>query len=465
MIKNNYLNLYSSLTTKEKHLFSNYVQVYCTKKTVLLQIHNYYKKTSRRTLADLEKDYQTIFEEPTATKYVKLSNGLSDLFITLKDFLVQQKVLEKSRIYDVLLSEALKEKKLRKLHAQHRKKMLKKFSTEKKIDLWSPFYQTQLYHDTYFRNGLKTGKKLYLLESGLQTLEDFYEGLRLKYAVEIINVQKVTGQKSTVIDVEKELQKIEKNKRKGSIINQFYSIVFRFLVYPNQKEADELQEFMNKNKALLFKDEQLIGIIHLINFLARQISSGVQGAEKQAFANYKFGLEEQLLIQDQVMDKTVYENIIDVACLCNDFSWAIEFIDNFKKYLPEELREDTYQLALASILFHSGKYKEVLKMLENLELADIFQNLRLRSLRLRTYCELNEIENIENECSTFRRFVKRSKLSSHAEDAALNFIFLLKKITNIDVDFQKLEIEINETEHLFCRSWLLKKIRGGFKGN
>lgn len=465
MIKNNYINLYSSLTTKEKHLFSNYLQVFCTKKTVLLLIHDYYKKTSRRTLADLKKDHQTIFEEPTATKYVKLSNGLSDLFIALKDFLVQQKVLENSRNYDALWSEILEEKKLRKLHTQHRKKVLKNFSTEQKIDLWSPLYQTQLYHDTYFRNGLKTGKELHLLESGLQTLEDFYEGLRLKYAVEIINVQKVTGQKSAVIDIEKELQRIEKNKKKVSIINQFYSIVFRFLVYPNQKEADELQIFINKNRAFLFKEEQLIGVIHLINFLARQISGGVKGAEKQALANYKFGLEEQLLIHDQVMDKTVYENIVDTASLCHDFFWAKEFIDNFKKYLPEELREDTYQLALATIAFHNGQYKDVLKMLRNLELADVFQNLRLRSLRLRTYCELNEIGNIDNECSTFRRFVKRSELSSHTENAALNLISLLKKMMTIDVDFQKLETEINGTEHLFCRSWLLKKVCSGFKVN
>ncbi len=453
--KYKYLRLFESLTAKEQRRFAEYLRTFSAAKAVSLQIHDYYLSKKRRRAVDLHRDCAALFGVDNTSNYTKISNGLSDLFGLLRDFLVREESLHRPQVRDLLFMRILERKKADKLSEQYAKQMQKGFAKRDAPDLWQPFFQTRLLHDSYFRNGTKTPADAPLVEAGMESLRDFYRGVHLKYAVEMFNTERVTGRKSETFDPTETAKIIAATDADSPLLNRFYARLYSFLRAPAMPTVRSLQQIV-RTETTLSATDRMIAVLHIANYLVAEVRRGNRAALSAALENFKFGLAQGLLVHEGEMDKTVYENVINAACATEEFAWAEAFCHDYKDRLRPDLRADTYRLARACIAYDSGKKQDVITMLKDFEAADLFQNLRVRSLRLFCLYHAAAEADIESECDNFRRFVKRNKMSDRNKTAALNFIALFKKAARPDADFAALKREAAAVETLFLRSRLLR---------
>jgi len=219
-----------------------------------------------------------------------------------------------------------------------------------------------------------------------------------------------------------------------------------------------LEFFIKENHNCLPQDEILVYVIFMANHFSQEIKNGYSSASQKALDNYKFGLEKEVLIHKGILDKTVYENIVTVAKMNSEFNWATNFANNYKQYLLQEWQEETHKLALAEIAFAQEKFNAVFNLLGQIELSEIFQNVRAKCLILRSYFELNDFDNFFNYCDSFYRYIKRSKLSEDNKKAIQNFIRLLRKLASVTDKSEDITTAILKTKPLFFKEWLLNKV-------
>ena len=454
--KYKYLQLYEIVTDKEKKLFAAHLQTAGARKTIERTIHDFYTKKVNRKNADLRRDCIRLFGSENNSDYHKISNGLSDLYKLLRQFLVLREANQDSEIKDLLYSRLLDKRGAENLRLQHDKAVRKKLTDTERADIWTPYHLTRYLHDIYFRNGLKDGSEKHLIEEGLTTLQDFYDGLLLKYTVEAINIERVTGQRIKQSDLSEITKIVERTNVTRPLANRFYVLIYRLLTHGDPTQVAELQSFVTEYKDVLRPEERLTAVLHISNFLVIRVKRGVPGAMNAMLQNYKFALSENLLTLGGVLDKTTYENIINVACSSSEFVWAEKFATQYRDYLQPTLREDTYRFAQAVITYEKGDAAGVILLLDKYEPADFFQGFRFRALRLFASALADEDFDCETECDNFRRYVQRKNLSEEHKTAMLNFVTLFRERYRFDVNLEDWRKKTEHTKPLYFRSKLLK---------
>ena len=63
-------------------------------------------------------------------------------------------------------------------------------------------------------------------------------------------------------------------------------------------------------------------------------------------------LEKGVIIDSQGLEPWKFKNIIIIALRLGKFEWVEEFIENYKSYIPEELRENAVTFNLAQLYFY-----------------------------------------------------------------------------------------------------------------
>jgi len=164
MKKSNYLSLFFSLSPKEVRSFSNHINASYSSQKGTIEIYQYYHSLYKRkkTTPSLEIAYRSIFGEPSSKKrpYSKLNNGLSDLFILLKKFLIREKILEKDFESELLWLEILEERELDSMK-NSAQKVIENALTKSQIEtIWHPLYKLQLNNFIYFKNSNNSEKEV-----------------------------------------------------------------------------------------------------------------------------------------------------------------------------------------------------------------------------------------------------------------------------------------------------------------
>ena len=102
--------------------------------------------------------------------------------------------------------------------------------------------------------------------------------------------------------------------------------------------------------------------------------------------------------------------------------------------IKEPYREGLKVLALSFLYFNQEKYHRVSEMLQSFGFVNIMYKITARILLIRTYYHLYEKDEtlyklLISNCDSFERFFRRMLNTNPQKlEAALNFIFLLRKV-------------------------------------
>ncbi len=207
------------------------------------------------------------------------------------------------------------------------------------------------------------------------------------------------------------------------------------------------------------RDLYLLAINHCI----RRINRGERRLIAEAFGLYRAALEKEALLEDGVLSKFTYNNILMLAIAQEAWDWADGFLDEYKQRLPARERDNAYRYNRAVFYFRRPDYEKAMELLLHVEFRDLLYNLNARSMLLRIYYELGEYAALESHLDSFRNFLRRrSGLGYHRENYA-NLLKIVQKMLRSDLRQREVRAalleEVGRMRALAEREWLVSVLR------
>jgi hypothetical protein len=211
-----------------------------------------------------------------------------------------------------------------------------------------------------------------------------------------------------------------------------------------------------------FPDHELRDIYLLaINFCIKKLNAGERQYIREAFELYRLGLENEALLENGILSSYTYKNITRLGMNLDEIEWIGQFLENFKKHLPSKERDNSWRYNLAFFHFQQTDYDSAMRLLRLVEFNDVLNNLDARRMLLRSYFELGEFTALDSLLDSFKAYIWRQKDHGYHRENYLNLVRFVKKLMKIDRGdkkaMAKIQIEIQKTERVAEKEWLLRK--------
>ena len=230
----------------------------------------------------------------------------------------------------------------------------------------------------------------------------------------------------------------------------------------NVKYFEQFRAAMRQHKGCFPASEARDLYLLAINFCIRQYNEGNSEFLEEEFYLYQQGLEQQYLLMDGYISRFSFRNVVTIALIMKKFDWVEEFIQSYKELLRPAQKESMFSFSMANLEYERRNYGAALQLLQKSEYKDLLLNLASKTLQLRIYYELGEMDLLESHLDAMRTFIRRKNIMTYHRRNYLNTITFTKKLMNLQPFDQKgrkkLLIQIEETKALAEREWLIKQV-------
>jgi hypothetical protein len=407
-----------------------------------------------------DKLAKIIFKDKSKNK--ELGTILSALDEKCREWLVLDDFQKGSIEAKVLLLDIVNRKGLsEKIYYKRNKRMQQLIEKSNKKDSGGEYNRWKTKNDAVFHssfNHVQQKEKELIMLQAEEDLDNFYILTKLRYAYEKVVTLRL---KESIIPKE---SKTDANNLSLRYMNSTHPLIC-FFALVIQLELTENISYYESAKSLLSKYACLINPIQLPNYFAclhNYIASSLR--KKKVTARYLFDLQKLAVEKDWVtgggqMPVTTFNNIVTTACIVKETLWAKDFIKKFSSKLPNDEKNTTITLAKARVLFNEKKFKEAAQML--IEYKIDYAALRVKSLLMCCLYESNknDIYFLKSKFKNYQIQVKNMKsINENIKKACLNFIEILLKFTNGNVDYKKLQTKVEQSESLVFQDWLIEKV-------
>jgi hypothetical protein len=212
-------------------------------------------------------------------------------------------------------------------------------------------------------------------------------------------------------------------------VSIYHQITKIFLDADNRTHYYKLKNLLEQYSMQFPGDEVYDMYTHALNYCNRMLRSGNLDFVIEMLDLYKTLIKKGIIFDNGYLEPNKVKNIISLSILSGQITWAEEFINEYKERFTPEFRESTYIYNLASLYYAKKEFSKALKLLQTVELNDIYYHLDSKLLLLKTYYELDEAEPFFSLIDAFTNYLKRNKLiSENSRTAYLNFVRYAKKI-------------------------------------
>ena len=253
------------------------------------------------------------------------------------------------------------------------------------------------------------------------------------------------------------------------VIRLYYNILMSQME-TSDNYYDELMRILKRESDCLNKEDQKNLYDAARNYCVKRINEGKYKFNEDLFQLYQEGVKNGMLIINGNISEWEYKNLTTIGCALQKFDWIEQFLEDHKKYLPADKRENAYSYNRANLFFHKKQYEKVQETLIHVQFTDVKYHLNSTILLLRTYYKTGDTEALLSSIETFRIFIMRNKEMPTSQKRGLtNFLRFKKKLAlikhnaeyNSKADYvqkiTKLQKAIEETEQVHARNWLLKE--------
>ena len=393
----------------------------------------------------------------------KMNSVMHFLLKLLKEFITYQEVRKDEANWQLNLCRSLRKRNLDALFKKHIKKL--EVQQEKQpfrnVGFHYHKYQLELERYEYEHNQSRSGRMN--LQELAAELTIFYLADILRHSCTVITAQKMSQQDYKLELLEEVLQYVERSPVRNTPAVAIYHQAYKALSEPEVETAFEQYEEMVEKYWTKFPREEAMDIYHLaINYCIQKLNRGQKAYIRKAFELYKKGLEREVLLDQGIISKYNYKNVLMLAIALKEWEWAEWFLETYKSYLPAKERENIYQYNLAIFYFRKPDYDKAMHLLQHVTFQDVLYNLNARSMLLRIYYELEEFDALESLLESFRAFIRRhNELGYHKENYA-NLIGFMRRLLSLppgDVTArEKLRQQIENTAAVAEKPWLLSQI-------
>ncbi|MBI2270764.1 MAG: hypothetical protein HYU69_10480 [Bacteroidetes bacterium] len=252
-------------------------------------------------------------------------------------------------------------------------------------------------------------------------------------------------------------------------IKIYYNILLTLTESENETHFKNLKKVLSENFNFFTREEagQMYGYAQ--NYCIKKINSGRQEYHSELFDLYESLLKTKIIFEDKYLSQSDYKNIVSIGLRLEKFEWTKTFIEQYKNSIAPEFRENAYEYNLASYYYSKHDYKNALKLLQKVEFTDVFYHLGAKSMLLKMYYELEEVEPFYSGIDAFKVYLGRNKqISPDQRLSHKNLVTLTKKAFDIRIrgtsskNYQKaietLKHKINTKKNIANLQWLKERI-------
>ncbi|GIV31112.1 MAG: hypothetical protein KatS3mg029_0463 [Saprospiraceae bacterium] len=242
-----------------------------------------------------------------------------------------------------------------------------------------------------------------------------------------------------------------------------YYHIYKAIVKPDDvSHYQHLKKLLATHGNQFPQHEKRIIVLLLINYCIGRINAGKTEFLRETFDLYKQGLEEELLLENGLLSRFTYNNIVIAGLNLKEFEWVERFIHRYSPYLDEKHREGQVNTNLARLYYEKKDYKTAMELLVQADYDDILLTLVAKTMLLKIYYELDEINALDSLLSSMRTYLQRKKIMGYHQANYKNIIRFTRKLLRIapydEAQKQKLKEEIEQSSPLTEKKWLLEQL-------
>ncbi len=208
-------------------------------------------------------------------------------------------------------------------------------------------------------------------------------------------------------DTPKFLKEYEKiNEPYGSLLKIQY-----WLYYYSENEISEEEFYVIKNEITgkiksFHKIEQVQFIQEVINLALTKLITKDKKYYNDILDLAKLFCELNIYPDKSLADfkAGTLRNIFTVAVILKEYEWAENFVNEYYKFVAEDVRMNEFNYCMGNLCFKQGKYEQSLDYFNKVELKDIIEKINIRFFYLMNFIELNAFENARSALQTLRQY-------------------------------------------------------------
>ena len=206
--------------------------------------------------------------------------------------------------------------------------------------------------------------------------------------------------------------------------------------------------------------------LHLmgINYCIQQVNQGDESYFDAIMDFYKKGILGGYLLENGVLSRFTYYNIVAAGLRTGQYNWVKQFIHDYRVKLDRYYRESSFSFCLARLEYAQQKYEDALPLLQKANYRDPLLNLSAKTLLLKIYYETDEYELLHAHLDAMQNYIRRKRVIGYHKTNYLNIIRYTRKLVAVNhydkKALEKLYTQIETEEVLTEKRWLLGRIRG-----
>ncbi len=255
------------------------------------------------------------------------------------------------------------------------------------------------------------------------------------------------------------LAKVEAGQYRDVPSIQVYFRCFRLMVANAESDYRQLKLLLLEQSDLFSPDEIRDPWLVALNYCIRCINSGELMWVRETFELYKSGLKGGWLLEKGLMPISMYHNIMSVAIGCDEWSWARQFLDDYRTALPVGERQNAFKFNLALWHFKRKDYSEAQEILLKVTFRDVYNNLDARRMMVRMYYDQGAFSALDSLLHSFRTYLLRHRNIGYRRHLYANFVRIVQQIIRLSPDDKRgreqLRERIKTEKYLAERDWLI----------
>ncbi len=377
-------------------------------------------------------------------------------------FLIQYNFDQSQELHSILLLRSLRHKKLHRqfeIKLQHSEDYLNK-QPHRNASYYDQIYQ--LHQENYYNTVFKTRLTELPLQNMSNNLDYAYILNKIRLLCQIKSHLTVYKTEYHVFFEQQIIEAIQNGKLDDApSIKAYY---FAYQLFENQEDKSVFNSFLDhlKQHSSLFNHEELRELYLIpINYCIQQFNKGRRDYLETSLELYKIALENGFLLQDGLMSRFTFRNIIANSLSLRAFDWTENFINEYSQHLENEDKKGILAFNRARLYFEKNDYSKALEHLIDAEYKDTLLDLSSRILLVKIYYELKEAFAAISLIESSKIFVRRQLKIGYHRQGFINFLKFSLKLFDSQpigkVEKEAIKTELLSESKLYEKNWLLEK--------
>lgn len=434
----------------------------------VIRLFEFLTKKSASESASIEKKraWKAVFPGETYDD-ARMRQAMYFLLKSIEEYMVFEDHARDPVQYHLTLARIYRERKLDKAYRQaHRMGA----SHLEKQDLRNGYYLMHKFHleeeEYYYRMGITQNAPVNLQETS-DALENWFAAEKLRISNSML-AHHTVFQKANYDQglLEPILQYYKENKLIKEPAVRAYYFVYMAITHPTEEHYfDQFEELIHDKSENLFSPMEVLNLYRAaLNYCTAKVNQGNLDYCRRALGFYRKGLETGILVENNQITRYTFGNAVAFAIRIGEYDWAEQFVEKYQHLLEEKHRESIISFNLSRLYFEKGDYDQAQRLLTRFEYDDMLLNIIAKTMLLKIYYEIGELDAFESLLESMRIYLQRKEaLDPTRKSAYKNMISLMKKLLNLNpyskTQTERLHALIESTQPLMERDWLLKQAK------